>query len=379
MFGARFAERPKMVTRQWGKALGRLSPFNPEKRSMATRSMVIIVCFAAVLGGLICAAQQPLSEPVSNRTAPPERKPEIKDGVPARDKREITSGYILGPGDQIAIHAVNFEEINDKPIAIDLSGSIRLPMVGRIPVSGLTIEQVGSEIAKRLETYVKHPDVSVSVAEFRSQPVSVIGAVKNPGVQQVQGQKTLVEMLSLAGGLDTTTAGSTLKITRRLEWGRIPLPGAITDPTNQFSVAQVSVKSLLEAKTPEENVLVKPYDVISVPRGETVYVIGEVLKAGGFLLNDSEQVTVLQALSMAGGMDKMAQPQNARILRRIPGASSRTEIAVDLNKILGGKTPDVRMQAEDILFVPNSVPKRAALRALEAAIQMGTGIAVFHR
>jgi polysaccharide export outer membrane protein len=270
---------------------------------------------------------------------------------------------------------VNFEEINDKPIAIDLSGSIHLPMIGQIPVSGLTVEQVGSEIAKRLETYVKHPDVSVSVSEFRSQPVSVIGAVKTPGVLQVQGQKTLLEMLSLAGGLDSTTAGSTLKITRRLKWGPIPLPTATTDPTNQFSVAQVNIKSLLEAKHPEENILVKPYDVISVPRGETVYVIGEVVKPGGFVLNDTEQITVLQALSMASGADKMAKPQNAKILRRIPGAPSRTEIAVDLNKILNGKSPDVPMQAEDILYVPNNIPKRAALRALEAAVQLG-GLAV---
>jgi polysaccharide export outer membrane protein len=156
------------------------------------------------------------------------------------------------------------------------------------------------------------------------------------------------------------------------------LPGAANDSTNGFSVAQVSIKSLLEAKNPEENILVKPYDVISVPRGETVYVIGEVLKAGGFLLNDSEQVTVLQALSMAGGLDRMAQPKHARILRRIPTAS-RTEIPVDLRKILDGRTEDVRMQAEDILFVPNSVPKRAAIRALEAAIQLGTGVAVYRR
>ncbi len=129
-------------------------------------------------------------------------------------------------------------------------------------------------------------------------------------------------------------------------------------------------------KIPRRTSWSKPYDVISVPRGETVYVIGEVVKPGGFLLNDSEQVTVLQALSMASGADKLAQPQHSRILRRVPGASSRTEIPVDLNKILTGKSPDVRMQAEDILYVPNSIPKRAAIRALEAAIQLG-GVALF--
>lgn len=328
-----------------------------------------------LLSGLVWSAQQgPLPRPETSSSVVSE--PVNAAPGPIR-KSDTPSGYILGPGDQIIIHVVGVEELNDKPIPIDLSGSIRLPLVGRIPVAGLTVEQVGLEVARRLENYVIHPDVSVSVNEFRSQPVSVIGSVRTPGVQQVQGQKTLLEMLSLAGGLDNATAGSVLKITRRLSWGAIPLPNASNDPTNQFSIAQVSVKSLLDAKHPEENILVKPNDVISVPRGETVYVIGEVLKAGGFLLNDGDQVTVLQALSMAGGADRMAQPQHARILRRVPGNTSRTEITINISKILDGKTADVRMQAEDILFVPNSVPKRAAVRALEAAIQMGTGVAIF--
>ncbi len=337
----------------------------------------MIAFLALVLSGFLSRAQQVSEQAVSNPivSTATTTKPDLKNEAATQSKLEIGSGYILGPGDQIAIHVVSFEEIGDKPISIDLSGSIHLPMIGRIPVSGLTIEQVGSEIAKRLATYVKNPDVSVTITEFRSQPVSVVGAVKNPGVQQVQGRKTLLEMLSLAGGLDTATAGSTLKIIRRLEWGPIPLPNASNDPTNQFSVAQVDIKSLLEASKPQENIPVQPYDVISVPRGETVYVIGQVLKPGGFVLNDAEQVTVLQALSMAGGADKMAQPQHARLLRRVPGAASRTEIPVNLNEILDGKTADVRMQGEDILFVPNSLPKRAAVRAIETVIQMG-GLAI---
>jgi polysaccharide export outer membrane protein len=123
----------------------------------------------------------------------------------------------------------------------------------------------------------------------------------------------------------------------------------------------------------------KPYDIISVPRAETIYVIGQVQKSGGFVLNDREEVTVLQALSMAGGLDRTAQPQHARILRRQPGASTRTEIAVDLTRILNGKVPDVPMESEDILFVPNSLPKKAAIRALETAVQIGTGVAIFRR
>jgi polysaccharide export outer membrane protein len=288
-------------------------------------------------------------------------------------------GYVIGSGDQITVHVMNLEEIPDKPVQVDLSGFVTLPLIGRLQVSGLTIEQVEADITGRLKRYVLHPHVAVSITEFRSQPVSVIGAVRNPGVHQVQGHKTLVEMLSLAGGVDNTVAGSVLTLTRRLEWGRIPLPGAANDPTDQFSIAQVSLKSIVEAKHPEQNILIKPYDVIAVPRAEIVYVIGEVLKSGGFPLTDGKDVTALQALSMAGGPGTMARPQNARILRRIEGASERTEIAIDLRKILDGKTADVRMQAEDILFVPNNVPKRAALRALEAGVQIGTGLVIWRR
>lgn len=286
------------------------------------------------------------------------------------------AGYILGPGDQISIQVLHVEEINDKPVPIDMSGEIRVPVVGRIQVAGLTTAQLEAEIAKRLTSYLLHPDVSVKITEFRSQPVSVLGAVKSPGVQQVQGGKTLFEMLSLAGGLDTN-AGSLLRLTRRLEWGRIPLANATDDQTGQFSVAEVSVKSIFDAKNPAENILVRPYDVITVPRADTIYVIGEVQKSGGFVVNDMTEVTVLQALSMAGGLDKTAKPQNAKIMRRVQGAASRTEIAVNLKKILEGKGEDISMKPEDILFIPTSASKKAGIRALEAALQAGTGVAIW--
>jgi polysaccharide export outer membrane protein len=340
--------------------------------------MRIIASIILSSTGLLLA-QQPSAEAPQNVTNLSNHAP-VKQDQPKRDHEapQFNFSYILGPGDQISIRVVDLEEVTDKPVAVDLNGYIRLTMIGRIKVSGLTIAQLEADLAKRLEVYLLHPDVSVSIVEFRSQPVPVIGAVKAPGVQQVQGRKTLLELLSLAGGLDTT-AGPTLKITRRLEWGRIPLAGATDDPTGQFSVAELSLKSILEASNPEENILIRPYDVISVPRAETIYVIGQVQKSGGFVLNDREKVTVLQALSMAGGLDRVAQAQNARILRRQPGAATRTEIAVDLTRILSGKLPDVPMESEDILFVPNSLPKRAAIRALETAVQIGTGVVIFRR
>jgi polysaccharide biosynthesis/export protein len=332
---------------------------------VSRRSASIAAIILSALG-LVSAAQEPLE---SLAAAEPSSAGER---VPAERAPVTDPGYILGPGDQISVRAANMEEINDKLIPIDLSGSIRLPLIGRFQVSGMTVAEVEGELTRRLGTYMRHPDVTVSVAEFRSQPVSVVGAVKNPGVQQVQGRKTLVEVLSLAGGPDIAAAGATLKITRRLEWGRIPLPHAADDPTGQFSIAEVSVKSLLAATNPEENILVKPYDVISIPRADLIYVMGQVTKVGAFALNDTAGVTVLQAVSLAGGFDRMAKPQDAKILRRVPGSSSRTEVAVNLKKVLNGEVPDIQMQPEDILFVPNNIPKNAGMRAIEAVIQAGT-------
>jgi polysaccharide biosynthesis/export protein len=310
------------------------------------------------------------------RTSQPEVAVEQQTAFPTT---ALPTGYVLGSGDQISLRILGVEEISDKPMAVDLNGYLHIPLAGQIRASGLTIQQLESEIESRLKTYVLRPDVSISIIEFRSQPVSVIGAVKNPGTLQLRGRKTLLEILSEAGGVDNANAGSILKITRRKEWGAIPLPNAQSDATKQFSVAQISIKSLISAFHPEENIQIKPYDVVSVPRADTVYVIGEVVKSGGFLLSDNTEVTVLQALSMAGGLDKMAQPKEARILRRTHDRTERTEIPVNIKNMLTGTIPDVEMKPDDILFVPNNIPKRAAVRAIEAAVQMGTGVIIFRR
>jgi len=343
-------------------------------RMQAVRCSLLVLTALVLTTGL--ARSQSQTDEKQPFTDAPSHNKHAASFTPAS---KVPPGYVLGAGDQISIHVLGVDEISDKPTIVDLNGYIRIPLAGRIRASGLTLQQFESDIAKRLSTYVLHPDVSVSVIEFRSQPISVVGAVKNPGTQQVQGRKTLLEVLSQAGGIDSANAGSILKLTRLKEWGPIPLPNATTDPTNQFSIAQINLRSLMAATSPEENIQIKPNDVISVPRAGTVYVIGEVVKSGGFLLSDSPEITVLQALSMAGGLDKMAQPKHARILRRSNGEAERTEIPVNLTDVLEGKTPDLKMQSEDILFVPNNLPKRAAVRAIEAAVQMGTGIVIWGR
>ena len=289
----------------------------------------------------------------------------------ARPPLDVHSIYVLGPEDSIVIHAADVPELSDKPIRLDRSGDIDMPMIGRVPAAGLTTEQLEAELARRLKVYLENPDVTVTVAEFHSQPVSILGEVQTPGVQQLQGRKTLFEVLSGAGGV-RAEAGPSVRITRPLEWGRIPLPGAADDPTGKFSVAEVDVKSILEAKSPEKNIAILPYDVITVPRAETVYVVGEVAKSGPLPLGEGHSISVLTAISASGGVLRTAATQRAMILRPILGGPRRAELPVDLKKIMKGQTNDLPLLAGDILLVPDSAGKRVSARAVEAMVQVGT-------
>jgi polysaccharide export outer membrane protein len=285
------------------------------------------------------------------------------------------SASLLGPDDQLTIRVADVDEISDKPVRISSTGFITLPLAGRIHAAGMTVEQLESEIAERLDPYLNEPTVSVTRMEIRSQPVSVIGAVASPGVHQLQGQKTLVEMLSMAGGLKEDS-GYKVRVTRRLEWGRIPLSDAADDPTGEFSFVEISLPDLTDGKNPALNIPIMPNDVISVAKAEMVYVIGDVGKSGAIMLGGRQQVTVLQAVSIAGGAAKTAKTKQTKILRLDPASAKRTEISIDLAALLGGKVDDVPMQPEDILYVPSGSNRNLTTRALESVLQIGTGVAI---
>jgi polysaccharide export outer membrane protein len=285
--------------------------------------------------------------------------------------------YVLGPNDQITIRAMDAEEISDKPTAIDSTGIINLPMIGRIKAMGLTVRELELAVSERLKAYVLEPKVSITVSEYHSQPVTVIGAVNTPGIQQLRGQKTLVEVLSMCGGL-RPDAGYKITVQRKLAYGPIPLPGARNDPSGKFSLAEVSIPSLMRNADPRDNITLEPEDVLTVPRADLVYVLGEVKKSGGFTLQEQESLSLLQALSLAEGMLGTAAAGNARILKARPNGG-RQEIAVDLRKTMAGNGPDVQLHPGDVLFIPNSMSKKIAIRGLEAAIQLGTGILIWRR
>jgi polysaccharide biosynthesis/export protein len=289
------------------------------------------------------------------------------------------ANYILGPGDQVSLLVADLsDEFSDKTFRIDLLGDLNFPLVGRVHAAGLTIDQLEAQIAGRLKKAVKDPDVVITISSFGSQAVSVLGAVGAPGPHQLEGRKNLSEILSLAGGL-RMDSGSTIKITRDMRWGRIPLADSVVDPTGNFSVVSIKVRPLMNASSPAENILIMPGDVVTVPVAEKVYAIGSVAKPGGYLLDQHESISTLQILSLSQGLAKAAAPNRAKILRVVPGSPNRVEIAVNLKEILKGKSADVELQSDDILFVPSSGAKVAANRTLDAVIVAASGTAVIGR
>jgi polysaccharide biosynthesis/export protein len=286
-------------------------------------------------------------------------------------------GYLLGPEDQLSIHVVDLEDVSDKPFRVDPSGFVDLPLAGRIHVSGLSLEQLRNTLAGRLEKYITNPQITINVIEYRSQPVSVLGEVNNPGVHQLQGPKHLVDVISSAGGLKPD-AGPRLNITREMRWGVLPLPNAHTDTSGQYLVAEVSLDDITSGKHADQNIEVRADDVISVPRADLVYVVGEVKRSGGFSLNAADNISLVRALSLAEGLGAGAAPKKARILRASAGSiSAAHEIPVDLQQILAGKAPDQVLYKNDVLFIPNNLSASAMKRAMEAAVQIATGVIIF--
>jgi polysaccharide export outer membrane protein len=276
------------------------------------------------------------------------------------------ANYILGSDDQIMLSVTDLPEAQ-ATMRVDQQGDVNVPLAGRVHAGGRTVNQLETEIEKKLTEFVWKPHAMITILDLRSQPVSFLGEIVMPGIHQLAGHKTLFEMIS-----------SAIRITRELRWGRIPLPGAKDDPTGHYSIASVPTKSVSDASDPVTNILLMPDDVISVSKAEMVYVIGSVKRPGGFVLGQDETISATKVMALAFGLDKNAAGGHARITRTEPGSSTHTEIPIDIKKLLAGKIKDIQLKSNDILFVPSSTAKTVLTRTAETGIQIGTSLAIYH-
>jgi polysaccharide export outer membrane protein len=253
----------------------------------------------------------------------------------------------------IEILIFEVEELS-KPAVLAPDGTVHLPLIGDVELAGLTTRQAAERLRERYaQDLIRDPQIAISVREYHSQPVAVLGAVVRPGLYQLRGPRPLSDVLALAEGL-APDAGSEITIAR----------GSQT-----FTI---ETHRLLEG-----NPRIEPHDTVRVAKAAFIYVVGEVGRAGGFPLRAQQPVSLLQALSLAEGLRRTASAQRAKIIRRAGG--SREEIPVRLGDVLAGRAPDLSLQPGDILFIPHSRAKGAALRAAEAAVQAATGVIIWRR
>jgi polysaccharide biosynthesis/export protein len=266
----------------------------------------------------------------------------------------------LGTGDLVEVAVYNVPELATKA-RVSANGDLYLPLISYVHVADLTVEEAQTLIEKRLSDggFVRDPHVSILVDDFPSQGVSMLGEIAKPGVYPVLGDRRLVDMVTAAGGL-TDKAGREVTIIHR----------------DQPDKPQLVELSRTLTSNPESNVPIFPGDSIEVHRAPIIYVVGDVGRPSGFLV-DNGKLTVLQALALAGGANRTAKLNGSRILRKSEGPAGITETKVQLKKILEAKNPDITLEANDILFVPVSGAKVAATRSLEAAMAITTGLAIY--
>jgi polysaccharide biosynthesis/export protein len=321
--------------------------------------LITLIAFLSYQG--IAACQERIgsvsSAPVSG--APTTQGPvPLEELAKAPSSRSSLADLVIGEGDLLQISLYGVPDFNQH-VRVDSSGEVSLPMIGSVKVLGLSTKQVEKTIEKDLKEkgYYNNPAVTVLQQEFGGQGISVLGEVTKPGVYPVLSARKLFDMISSAGGT-TPKAGRDILITHRTE-------------SNQ--VQKVTFSSETD-KQMQANVDVFPGDTIVVTKAPIVYVVGDVRLPGGFVVDKSNGLTILQALALAQGATTTSALNRSRLIHKTEEGPKETTI--QLKKILEGKAEDLKLEADDILFIPHSAGK-AAMQGMATVLQTAAGAAVY--
>lgn len=250
--------------------------------------------------------------------------------------------YRIGPKDLIEIAVPEVPALNLE-VRVSESGTLNLPLLGELPVNGMTEREVEAQITEMVEARYVQPGrstVTVKVNEYRSRPINIIGAVNDPGPLDYPGRWTLLEALTAAGGLTGNHAG-VVYVLRRADNG-------LSDQI------EIPVDELMMRANAKVNIPIYANDLINVPAGEeiTVYVLGEVGSAGALSFRSGERITLLSAIAKAGGMNERAS-KKIKVKRRIDGGEQ--ELTFDYRAILSGKVADPNLENGDVIHVRQTI------------------------
>jgi polysaccharide biosynthesis/export protein len=266
----------------------------------------------------------------------------------------------IGPGDQIHVTVVDSPELDQHPRVTD-AGEVPLIGVGAVKIAGLTPAEAATAVHDKLIAahYLNHPEVTVTVAQYATQTVSVLGQVRASGAYPIGTARPVVDVLALAGGLNEV-ADRNIVIERRGD----------PDHPLHYNLANDGVLAL------QTSVLVYPGDTVIVPKAGIVYVLGDVNRPGGFVMdNNSTELTLLQALARAGGVSRTAKQGHAKLLRK--DATGYHETQLSLGEIQKGKQQDIALAPGDVLYVPFSYAKNIAVSGSSGIISSVSSAAVY--
>lgn len=271
----------------------------------------------------------------------------------------------IGVDDLVGISVYDSPELT-RTVRVNSEGDIRLPMLTRpVHAAGLYPEGLENAITAALtkENVLIDPIVTVNVVEYRSRPITVAGAVRTPLTFQAIGTVTLLDAISQAGGL-SENAGSEILVSREM---------LDADGKSSTLVQRIPARALLDGVDPSINLTLQGGEEIRVPEAGKVFVVGDVKKPGFFYITDGSESSVLKALALSEGLDQ--SPAHIAYIYRTEGSTPRrNEIPVELKKIMDRKTPDVKLVANDILYVPDATGRRATLKVLEASVGIAAAL-----
>jgi polysaccharide export outer membrane protein len=267
---------------------------------------------------------------------------------------------LIGPGDTLHVQVLNTPELDQHPRVTD-AGEIPLIGVGDLSVAGLTPAAAAAKIRERLISmhYMNHPEVTVTVEQYATQVVSVLGQVKAPGAYSISTPRSILSVVALAGGL-TDSADYQITIQRR-DVSQQPVSYTLSNDPRAAIADEVEVF---------------PGDTVIVPKAGIAYVLGDVRRPGGFVMqNNHSQLTVLQAVALAGGTAPSAVPSHARLIRKAPEGGFQ-EIALNFSAMQKGKLPDLVLEPDDVIYMPFSYLRNIASTS-SGIVASAAGAAVY--
>ena len=270
----------------------------------------------------------------------------------------------VGPDDLLALSVYDSPELT-RTVRVDADGNIRLPMLKEpIQVRGMVPSQLESAIAKALTkgNVLVDPVVTVTIVEYQSRPVNVVGAVKNPLVFQATRPIPLLDAIARAGGI-REDAGSDIVVSKE----------AMQDGKPTRITQTIPVRKLIDNADPSLNVMLHGGEEVLVPEALKIYVVGNVRKPGAYPVRSDEETTILQLLALSEGLAPYSA-KVAYVYRRAPGGT-KTELPVELGKIMKRKAPDVPLQANDILYIPDNKGQRLTAETIDRLAGLGTATA----